>query len=599
MYKVIKRDGKVVDFNIEKISTAIKKAFDGVDKKYHQDVIDMLALKVTSGFDKYIKDDKIQVEKIQDLVEITLISSGYADVAKAYILYRKQREKTRNLRSTMLGYKELVSSYVENEVNKNADINSPYSIGGLVLSNSGEITANYWLSEVYDEEITKAHTNGDIYISGLSSLTGSDSIWSIKKIISKGLNGIDGMVKSGPANHLSTITMHLSRFLSIVQNEWTGTQTFNNFDTYLAPFIKKDKLSYVDVKQIMQTFVYEINTPNCVGMNTPLTQIGLDINVPEKLKDEKCLIRNEKLEFTYADCKEEIKMIDKALFEVMNEGDYEGNNFAYPGICIKADDGFVFEDNELNKLIFNVALKYPNIYFANAKGKKAKNAFGQAEDGGSIGLVTLNLVRLVKESQNPNDFYKACDKVLELALRALQIKKNIIVRLFDNNLYPLTRFYIDNLNKYTCNIGLIGLNEVCLNATWLKKDLNDEESRKFIIELLAYLKSGIARLSKEYKETIVLRKTDSLTAGYVMAKLDKEKDSDIITSTDDKGAPYYAGDINYEDLFAKLDFENRIQKNLNGVSPVHIGYKDKLDYKEMMLLLNKVVDNYDIKLIGK
>lgn len=600
MYRIIKRDGKIVDFNIDKISVAIKKAFEAVGKPYHDSVIDMMSLKVTSGFEEYIVDDLIQVEKIQDLVEITLISSGYADVAKAYILYRKQRENTRNLQNTMLGYKEMVSSFLDiNDERIKEASTSPTSIGGIILSNSGEINANYWLSEIYDEEISLAHKNGDMYISGLSSLTGSSASWSLKSLMAKGLNGMSGMVKSGPANHLSTILMHVARFLSISQNEWAGPQSFTNFDTYLAPYIKKDNLSYVDVKQLVQTFIYEINTPSYIGAHAPYTYIGLDINVPEKLKDEYALIKGNKQEFKYAECLKEMEMLDKAIFEVMLEGDFEGDPFNFPVLTIKIDDDFKYEDNELNKLLFKTVLKYPNCYINNQTGKLTRSGSGLIEDRGSIGIVTLNLVRCAYLSKNEEEFYERVDRVLELAIRSLHIKKEIATRLFDNGLYPLSKYYQADIKKIAGNIGLLGFKEIGLNASWIKADLSDKNCLDFIIRMLSHIKSSVSKLSRQYHEIILLNEIESVNASRTLAKLDKKNYENVITSYNADNKPIYS-DCSYSDgdLFTKLDYENRVQKYFTGNTVVKINESYDLDYKQLMLLINKIIDNYNISFIG-
>lgn len=601
MYKVIKRDGKIVDFNIDKISTAIKKAFEAVGKQYHKDVIDIMSLKVTSGFENYIVDELIPVEKIQDLVEITLISAGYADVAKAYILYRKQRENTRNLQGTMLGFKEMVSSYLYNDDQRIKDENkAPKSVGGIILSNSGDITAHYWLSEIYDEEIAKAHKNGDMYISGLSSLTGNSVSWPIKKLMAKGLNGLNGMVKSGPANHLSTILMHIARFISVSQNEWAGPQLFSSFDTYLAPFIKKDNLSYVEIKQLIQTFVFEINTPRCIGLHAPYTFLGLDITVPKNLKDEYCLIKDEKLDFKYADCQEEIKMLDTAIFEVMLEGDFEGNPFNYPVLTIKIDDDFKFEDTKLNQLLFNTVLKYPNCFINNCKGKLASNNITTLEDKGSIGLVTLNLVRIASFSKNEEEFLERLDKILELAIRSLHIKKEIYQRLFDNDLYPLSKYYLENVDHFDGNIGILGFNEIGLNASWIAADLKDKHCQEFILRMLKHLKSSIAKLSKMYHETILLNEISSGNASHFLASQDFKLKKDIITSFDSENNPYYKGcSLGEDDLFVKLDYENKVKKYFTGNTVVRVTGKEKLDYKQLMLLISKILDNYELSLIAR
>ena len=325
MYQVIKRDGTVVDFNVNKISDAIEKAFEAVNRQSDRSIIDMLALRTCADFEPKIKDGKVTVEDIQDSVEKTLSDANFSDVAKAYILYRKQREKARNIRATMLDYKDLVNSYVDSidwRVKENSTVT--YSVGGLILSNSGAITANYWLSEIYDEEIANAHRNCDVHIHDLSMLTGYCAGWSLKQLIQEGLGGINGKITSSPANHLSTLCNQMVNFLGIMQNEWAGAQAFSSFDTYLAPFVRVDNLDYKQVKQNIQSFIYGVNTPSRWGTQAPFTNITLDWTVPEDLADQYCIVGGKELDFKYKDCKKEMDMVNKAFIEVMIEGDANG-----------------------------------------------------------------------------------------------------------------------------------------------------------------------------------------------------------------------------------------------------------------------------------
>ena len=322
MYKVKKRDGKIADFNIQKISDAVRKAFDACGRNYDDSVISLVALRVTSDFEKKIKDDVIDVEDIQDSAEKVLSEAGYADVAKAYILYRKQRQNIRNVMSTSLDYKKLVDSYLKAldwRVKENSTVT--YSVGGLILSNSGAITANYWLSEVYDQEIADAHRSGDIHIHDLSMLTGYCAGWSLKQLIQEGLGGVPGKITSGPANHLSTLCNQMVNFLGIMQNEWAGAQAFSSFDTYLAPFVKKDDLSYKEVKQCVQSFIYGVNTPSRWGTQAPFTNITLDWTVPDDLAELPALVGGKEMDFKYKDCKKEMDIVNKAFIETMVEGD--------------------------------------------------------------------------------------------------------------------------------------------------------------------------------------------------------------------------------------------------------------------------------------
>ena len=322
MYQVVKRDNSIVAFNLQKITAAIKKAFDACKREYTDDIIDLLGLRVTADFEPKIKDHLIQVEDIQDSVESILSQSGYADVAKAYILYRKQHENVRNVSSTILDYKTLVNSYVNVEdwrVKENSTVT--YSVGGLILSNSGAITANYWLSEIYDKEVADAHRNGDIHLHDLSMLTGYCAGWSLKQLIQEGLGGIPGKITSAPAKHLATLCNQMVNFLGIMQNEWAGAQAFSSFDTYLAPFVKADNLTYDQTKKCIESFIYGVNTPSRWGTQRAFSNITLDWTVPNDLKDLPAIVGGKEMDFTYGDCKREMDMVNKAFIEVMIEGD--------------------------------------------------------------------------------------------------------------------------------------------------------------------------------------------------------------------------------------------------------------------------------------
>jgi len=460
MYNVQKRDGKVVDFSIAKISDAIKKAFEAQEKEYNQDVIDFLALKVTADYSPKIKDGVIAVEDIQDSVESVLVQAGYADVAKAYILYRRQREKLRNLGNTALDYKETVDKYLKmNDWRVKENSTVTYSVGGLILSNSGAITANYWLSEIYDDEIGNAHRNADIHIHDLSMLTGYCAGWSLKQLIQEGLGGVTGKITSSPAGHLSTLCNQMVNFLGIMQNEWAGAQAFSSFDTYLAPFVKVDNLSYKEVKQCIQSFIYGVNTPSRWGTQSPFTNITLDWTVPNDLAELNCIVGGKEMPFKYKDCKKEMDMVNKAFIEIMIEGDANGRGFQYPIPTYSITRDFDWSETENNQLLFEMTAKYGTPYFSNYINsdmepsdvrsmccrlrldlrelrKKSGGFFGSGESTGSVGVVTINMPRIAYLSENEEDFYKRLDKLMDIAARSLKTKRTVITKLLDEGLYP-------------------------------------------------------------------------------------------------------------------------------------------------------------------
>ena len=366
MYSVVKRDGQIVDFDVTKISSAITKAFEALHKNYHPSIINMLALQVTADFDPKIKDDRISVESIQDSVEKVLSDSGYADVAKAYILYRKQREQIRNVNSSLLNYKDLVDNYLHvNDWRVKENSTVTYSVGGLILSNSGAITANYWLNEIYDKEVADAHKSAAMHIHDLSMLTGYCAGWSLKQLIQEGLGGIPGKITSSPASHLSTLCNQMVNFLGIMQNEWAGAQAFSSFDTYLAPFVKKDNLSYKEVKQCVQSFIYGVNTPSRWGTQAPFSNITLDWTCPDDLKDVPAIVGGKEQDFTYGDCKKEMDMVNKAFIENMIEGDANGRGFQYPIPTYSITKDFDWSETENNRLLFEMTAKYGTPYFSN------------------------------------------------------------------------------------------------------------------------------------------------------------------------------------------------------------------------------------------
>lgn len=366
MFKVVKRDGEIAEFDLSKISGAVAKAFEARQMEYNNDMVDLLALRVTADFQKKIKDGLIDVESVQDSVEQVLIQAGYADVAKAYILYRKQREKIRNMKSTILDYKEIVNSYVQVEdwrVKENSTVT--YSVGGLILSNSGAVTANYWLTEIYDQEIAEAHRNADIHIHDLSMLTGYCAGWSLKQLIVEGLGGIKGKITSAPAKHLSVLCNQMVNFLGIMQNEWAGAQAFSSFDTYLAPFVKVDHLSYPEVKKCIESFIYGVNTPSRWGTQAPFSNITLDWTVPNDLAELPAIVGGQPMNFCYKDCKEEMDMINRAFIETMIEGDANGRGFQYPIPTYSITGDFDWSETENNKLLFTMTAKYGTPYFSN------------------------------------------------------------------------------------------------------------------------------------------------------------------------------------------------------------------------------------------
>lgn len=624
MYQVVKRDGKIVPFNLSKISDAITLAFEAQEKQFHPSVIDFLALKVTAEFEDKIKDNLIAVEDIQDSVESVLIKAGYDDVAKAYILYRRQREKLRNVGETMLDYKKIVDSYVKVEdwrVKENSTVT--YSVGGLILSNSGAITANYWLSEIYDDEISNAHRNADIHIHDLSMLTGYCAGWSLRQLIEEGLGGVPGKISSSPASHLSTLCNQMVNFLGIMQNEWAGAQAFSSFDTYLAPFARVDNLDYKEVKQCIQSFVYGVNTPSRWGTQAPFTNITLDWVCPPDMKDKKAIVGGRERDFTYGDCKVEMDMVNKAFIEIMVEGDCNGRGFQYPIPTYSITKDFDWSETENNKLLFEMTAKYGTPYFSNYINsdmepsdvrsmccrlrldlrelrKKSGGFFGSGESTGSVGVVTINLPRIAYLSKNEEDFKKRLNHKMDLAARSLDIKRKVITKLLNAGLYPYTKRYLGTFANHFSTIGLVGMNEVGLNAKWLKADLTHKETQDFAIKVLNHMRERLSDYQEKYGDLFNLEATPAESTSFRLAKHDVARFGDIITAAEGNETPFYTNSshlpVGYsDDVFSALDIQDKLQTLYTSGTVFHAFIGEKMpDWKAAATMVRTIAENYKL-----
>ena len=625
MYQVAKRDGEIVDFNLSKISIAIEKAFKAQGKAYNQDIIDLLALKVTADFASKVKDGLVQVEDVQDSVESVLIKAGYDDIAKAYILYRKQREKVRNLNSTMLDYKDIVDSYVKVtdwRVKENSTVT--YSVGGLILSNSGAITANYWLSEIYDEEIGNAHRNADIHIHDLSMLTGYCAGWSLKQLIQEGLGGITGKISSSPAAHLSVLCNQMVNFLGIMQNEWAGAQAFSSFDTYLAPFVKVDNLTYPEVKKCIEAFIYGVNTPSRWGTQAPFSNITLDWTVPADLANLPAIVGGKEMDFTYGDCKTEMDMVNRAFIEIMIEGDAHGRGFQYPIPTYSITSDFDWSDTLNNRLLFEMTAKYGTPYFSNYINsdmepsdvrsmccrlrldlrelrKKSGGFFGSGESTGSVGVVTINMPRIAYQSANEEEFFGRLDKLMDISARSLHIKRTVITKLMEEGLYPYTRRYLGTFDNHFSTIGLVGMNEAGLNARWIQKDMTHVETQEFSKKVLNHMRDRLSSYQEQYGDLYNLEATPAESTAYRFAKHDKKDFPNIITASEaNGGTPYYTNSshlpVGYtEDIFEALDMQDELHTLYTSGTVFHAFLGEKLpDWKAAASLVRKIAENYKL-----
>ena len=624
MLSVKKRDGSIVEFNIHKIEEALEKAFIACNKPYNKEVLELLSLRVTSNFSDKVEDGVVHVEDIQDSAEVVLIQASYVDVAKAYILYRKQHEKIRNMKTTIVDYKDTINNYLRiNDWRVKENSTVTYSVGGLILSNSGAITANYWLSEIYDQEIEQAHRNADIHIHDLSMLTGYCAGWSLKQLIVQGLGGITGKITSSPAAHLSTLCNQMTNFLGIMQNEWAGAQAFSSFDTYLAPFVKVDNLTYKQTKQCIQSFIYGVNTPSRWGTQAPFTNITLDWVVPNDMAELNAIVGGKEQNFKYKDCVEEMAMINKAFIEIMIEGDANGRGFQYPIPTYSITRDFDWSDNENNRLLFEMTAKYGTPYFSNYINsdmepsdvrsmccrlrldlrelrKKSGGFFGSGESTGSVGVVTINMPRIAYLSKDEDEFFNRLEKMMNVAARSLKIKRNVITKLLNEGLYPYTKHYLGTFNNHFSTIGLVGMNEACLNACWLKKDLTNKQAQEFTKKTLNFMREKLSDYQEEYGDLYNLEATPAESTSFRLAKHDKKRYPDIITASEGNATPYYTNSSHLpvgftSDIFEALDIQDELQTLYTSGTVFHAFLGQKLpSWEACAKLVRKIAENYKL-----
>ena len=624
MIQVVKRDGEIAEFSLNKITEAIKKAFRATGKEYKNEILELLSLRVTSDFQSKLENGNISVEQIQDSVEHVLEQTGYTDVAKAYILYRKQREKIRSMNSALLNYKDVVNSYVKVEdwrVKENSTVT--YSVGGLILSNSGAVTANYWLSEIYDQEIADAHRNADIHIHDLSMLTGYCAGWSLKQLLMEGLGGIPGKITSAPAKHLSVLCNQMVNFLGIMQNEWAGAQAFSSFDTYLAPFVKADHLSYGEVKKCIESFIYGVNTPSRWGTQAPFSNITLDWTVPDDMAEMNAIVGGREMDFKYKDCKAEMDMVNRAFIETMIEGDANGRGFQYPIPTYSITKDFDWSDTENNRLLFEMTSKYGTPYFSNYINsdmqpsdvrsmccrlrldlrelrRKTGGFFGSGESTGSVGVVTINIPRIAYLAEDEADFYRRLDRMMDISARSLKTKREVITKLLEQGLYPYTKRYLGTFENHFSTIGLIGMNEAGLNARWIRKDMTQPECQRFTREVLDHMRERLSDYQEEYGDLYNLEATPAESTTYRLAKHDKERYPDIITAGKEGETPYYTNSshlpVGYtEDIFDALDIQDELQTRYTSGTVFHAFLGEKLpDWKAAASLVRTIAQNYKL-----
>ena len=622
MYSVRKRNGNLVAFSLEKIISAIRRAFEATGTEYTDDVLNMLALQVTSGFQSKIQNGAVSVEDIQDTVESVLGQAGYHEVAKSYIIYRRNHEAQRNMKSAVLDYQKVVDGYLKlNDWRVKENSTVQYSLGGLILSNSGAVTANYWLSQVYDKETADAHRSCDFHIHDLSMLSGYCAGWSLKQLIQEGLGGVEGKITSLPASHLITLCNQMVNFLGILQNEWAGAQAFSSFDTYLAPFVRADNLTYKEVKQAIQAFVFGTNTPSRWGCQAPFTNITLDWVCPNDLKNLPAIVGGKEMPYTYGDCQREMDMVNKAFLEIMIEGDANGRGFQYPIPTYSITKDFDWSDTENNRLLFEMTAKYGTPYFSNYINsdmepsdvrsmccrlrldlrelrKKSGGYFGSGESTGSVGVVTLNMPRLAYLSKDEADFWKRLDRLMDIAAKSLKVKRTFITKLLDEGLYPYTKRYLGTFNNHFSTIGLVGMNECCLNANWIRTDLTDAKAQDFTEKVLNHMRERLSDYQEKYGDLYNLEATPAESTTYRFAKHDREQFPDIITASENDDAPYYTNSshlpVGYtDDIFSALDIQDRFQTLYTSGTVFHAFLGEKMpNWQSAATLVRKIAENY-------
>lgn len=523
----------------------------------------------------------------------------------------------------ILNYTDLVDNYISfNDWRVKENSTVTYSVGGLILSNSGAVTANYWLSNVYDREIADAHRSAAIHLHDLSMLTGYCAGWSLKQLIQEGLGGVAGKITSTPANHLSTLCNQMVNFIGIMQNEWAGAQAFSSFDTYLAPFVKVDNLSQKEIKQCIQSFVFGLNTPSRWGTQAPFCNITLDWTVPDDLANLPAIVGGKEMDFTYGDCQKEMDMVNKAFIEIMIEGDANGRGFQYPIPTYSITKDFNWGETENNKLLFEMTAKYGTPYFSNYINsdmkpsdvrsmccrlrldlrelrKKSGGYFGSGESTGSVGVVTINLPRIAYLATDEQDFYVKLNKLMDISARSLKVKRTFITKLLDAGLYPYTKRYLGTFDNHFSTIGLVGMNEAGLNAKWLRKDLSAPEAQQFAKDVLNHMRERLSDYQVLYGDLYNLEATPAESTAYRFAKHDKKLYPDIITANEN-GTPYYTNSshlpVGYtDDIFEALDIQDELQTLYTSGTVFHAFLGEKLsDWKSAANLVRKIAENYKL-----
>ena len=639
MKKIIKRDGTAVEFNQSKIEQAIRKAMSASSDANYAVICPVLAGEVEQKLDEIYGDDAPTVEQVQDEVIRTLIARNYADTVMKYVIYREKHRAARNVKSALDFCKGAIQGYTGEadditefldggastlghqnwHVKQNASVS--YSIGGSILNNSEQIVKAHWLNDFYDDEIRELYESGAIHIHDLGFLAGYCAGWNLLTLIKEGLGGVPGKISSGPAKHLYSLCNQMVNFLGIMQNEWAGAQAFSSFDTYLAPYVKKDNLTYKEVRQAIQSFVYGVNIPSRWGTQAPFSNITLDWTCPEDMKNLPAIVGGEKMDFTYGDCKAEMDMVNKAFIEVMIAGDINGRGFSYPIPTYSITKDFDWSDTENNRLLFEMAAKYGTPYFSNyinsdmdpsdvrsmccrlrldLRELRRQNGgnFGAGENTGSIGVVTINVPRIAYLARDQKDFYQNLTRVMNVAARSLDIKRRVISKYMEMGLYPYTKRYLkDGFANHFSTIGLVGMNEACLNAAWIREDMTHEKAYKWTGAVLDFMREKLSDYQEQYGCLFNLEATPAESTAYRLSMHDKKLYPDIITAGTDE-APYYTNSSHLpvgatDDVFEALEIQDDLQTKYTSGTVFHCFLGERLsDWSQAAGLVKKVCENF-------
>ncbi len=612
---VQKRDGRTVLFDNSKIIAALQKAVDSTNE-ITRDQMAKMSLCILEKV--RILPHPFNVERIQDIVEIELIRANFPATAKAYILYREKRRQARENKHVFIDVEKTMDEYLNrSDWRVNANANQGYSLGGLILNASGKLIANYWLNKIYSERIRTAHVEGDIHIHDLDMFSGYCAGWSLRQLLEEGFNGVPGKTESLPPKHLESALSQMVNFLGTLQNEWAGAQAFSSFDTYLAPYVKQDAMNYLQVKQAIQQFVFNLNVPSRWGTQTPFTNITLDWVCPSDMKDQKPTIGKNTCSFSYGDCKTEMDMINKAFIEVMTEGDAKGRIFTFPIPTYNITKDFDWE-NENAQALFEMTAKFGIPYFQNFMNSdlnpsdvrsmccrlqldlrelraRGGGLFGSAEMTGSVGVVTLNMPRIGYVSKTKEEFFERLGELMDIAKESLELKRKVVTQNIEQGLLPYTKRYLKTLHNHFATIGLNGMNECALN--FLGKDISTEDGTNFTLEVLDFMRKKLSDYQEETGNLYNLEATPAEGTTYRFAKEDKKRFPEIIQQGTPT-APYYTNSthlpVGYtEDPLMALDHQDQLQTKYTGGTVLHLFLGEKVrDWKTCREFVKKVAGRY-------